>query len=36
MRQNLPDQRRVLDAGDDLHRTAAGLTGLNIDKEVNR
>ena len=27
MRQDLPDHRRVLDAGDDLHRTAAGLTG---------
>jgi hypothetical protein len=32
MHQNLPDHRRILDAGYDLHRTAAGLTGLNIDK----
>jgi hypothetical protein len=33
MRQYLPDHRRILDTGDDLHRTAAGLTGLNIDPE---
>jgi hypothetical protein len=32
MRQNLTDHRRVLDAGDDPRRAAAGLTGLNIDK----
>jgi hypothetical protein len=32
MRQNLTRNHRVLDAGDDPHRTAAGLTGLNIDK----
>jgi len=32
MRQDLTRNRRVLDAGADLHRTAAGLTGLNIDK----
>jgi hypothetical protein len=32
MRQDLTRNHRVLDAGDDLHRTAAGLAGLNIDK----
>jgi hypothetical protein len=32
MRQNLTRNRRILDAGDDHHRTAAGLAGLNIDK----
>jgi hypothetical protein len=44
MRQDLPDHHRIFDAGEslpreqsecfghDLHRTAAGLTGLNIDK----
>jgi hypothetical protein len=32
MRQDLPDHYQALDAGNDLHRTAAGLTGLNIDK----
>jgi hypothetical protein len=32
MRQYLPDHRRILDTGDDLHSTAAGLTGLDIDK----
>jgi len=32
LRQDLPDHRRVIDAGGDHHRPAAGLTGLNIDK----
>ena len=33
MRQNLTPNHRVPDAGDDPHRTAAGLTDLNIDPE---
>jgi len=31
MRQNPPDDRRVLDAGNDLHRPAAALASLDID-----
>jgi len=33
MRQDLPDYRRGLDAGDELHCSIAGLTDLNIDAE---
>jgi hypothetical protein len=32
MRQDLTRNRWILDAGNDLHRTAAGRTGLHIDK----
>jgi hypothetical protein len=33
MRQDLFDDHRVFDAGDNFHRATAGLTGLDIDPE---
>ena len=34
MGQNLVDHRRILDAGNDPQRPAAGRTGVDVDAEV--